>query len=164
MKHVFLRLGVVLLLASGVSFSACNNQPSDSKIQNEFQDKAKANPQLANITASVNDGVVTLTGQCPDATCSSSAEQAARDVKGVKSVVNNITVAPATAPVVIADDATLKNSVDDVVKKYSGVTADVQNGEVTLRGSVNSRDDMQKLMMDVNALHPKKVNNQVTVK
>jgi len=163
MKQQLLRLGLVLTLGSSVFFSACNNQPKDSKIESDFKDKAKANPQLMAINASVNDGVLTLTGQCPDETCRSSAETAARDVKGVKSVVNNISVTPATAPVVVADDATLKNSVGDVVKKYKDVTADVQNGEVTLRGSIK-RDDLQQLMMDVNALQPKKVNNQLTVK
>lgn len=163
MKKGFLRLGIMLTLTSGVFFTACNNQPKDSKIQSDFADKAKTNPQLAAITATAAEGVLTLTGQCPDENCRSSAEQAARDVKGVKSVVNNISVTPATAPVVIADDATLKNSVDATVKKYNGVTADVQNGEVTLRGSIK-RDDLQKLMMDLNALQPKKVNNQLTVK
>lgn len=163
MKKVFLQLGIVLTLSSGAFFTACNNQPKDSKIQSDFSDKAKSNPQLANITASVNEGVLTLNGQCPDENCRSSAEQAAREVKGVKSVVNNISVTPATAPVVVADDATLKNSVNDVVKKYKDVNADVQNGEVTLRGSIK-RDDLQKLMMDLNALNPKKVNNQLTIK
>lgn len=163
MKKAFLQLGVMVLLSSGALFSACSNKPNDSKIQSEFKDKAKDNPQLANINATSNDGVLTLTGQCPDENCRSSAETAARDVKGVKSVVNNITVTPATAPVVVADDATLKKSVDDVVKKYKDVSADVQNGEVTLRGSIK-RDDLQKLMMDLNALQPKKVNNQLTVK
>jgi len=163
MKKGFLLLAVLFTLSSGVFLTACNNGPKDSKIESDFKDKAKVNPQLANINASVNDGVLTLTGQCPDETCKPSTEQAAHDVKGVKSVVNNITVAPASAPVVVADDATLKNSVDAIVKKYKDVSADVQNGEVTLRGTIK-RDDLQKLMMDVNALQPKKVNNQLTVK
>lgn len=163
MKKMFLQLGLVLTLSSSVFFTSCNNQPKDSKIQSDFGDKVKTNPQLTNITASVAAGVLTLTGQCPDETCRSSAEQAAREIKGVKSVVNNIDVAPATAPVVVADDATLKNSVETVVKEYKGVTADVVNGEVTLRGSV-SRDNLQKLMMDLNGLNPKKVTNQLTIK
>jgi hyperosmotically inducible periplasmic protein len=163
MKKMFLQLGIVLTLSSGAFFTACNNQPKDTKIQSDFSDKAKTNPQLANITASVNAGVLTLSGQCPDETCRSSAEQAAREVKGVKSVVNNISVTPATAPVVIADDATLKNSVDAVVKDHKDVTAVVENGEVTLRGTIQ-RADLQKLMMDLNALNPKKVNNQLTIK
>jgi osmotically-inducible protein OsmY len=163
MKKVFLQLGIVFTLSSGVLFTACNNQPKDSKIASDFGDKAKNNPQLLNVTASVNEGVLTLTGQCPDETCRSSAEQAARDVKGVKSVVNNITVAPVSAPVVISDDATLNNSVETIIKKYNGVEASVQNGEVTLRGSIK-RDNLQQLMMDLNATNPKKINNQLTIK
>jgi hypothetical protein len=34
---------------------------------------------------------------------------------------------------------------------------------VILRGSIK-RDNMQQLMMDLNALNPKKVTNQLTVK
>jgi len=153
----------VLTLASGLVATSCNNQPKDSKIASDFGDKAKLNPQLLNVNAQVNEGVLTLTGQCPDEACRASAEQAARGVKGVKSVVNNIAVSPTTAPVVIADDGVLKNSVGDVVKNYKDVSADVQNGEVTLRGTIK-RDDLQKLMMDLNALNPKKVNNQLTIK
>lgn len=163
MKKVFLQFGIALALSSGIFMTSCSNQPKDSKIQSDFSDKSKTNPQLTNITASVAEGVLTLNGQCPDETCRSSAEQVAREVKGVKSVVNNISVAPATAPVVIADDGTLKASVDAAVKGYNNVTADVQNGEVTLRGNIK-RDDLQKLMMDLNALNPKKINNQLTVK
>jgi osmotically-inducible protein OsmY len=163
MKKVFLQLGIMLALSSGMVTTSCNNQPKDSKIVSDFGDKAKNNPQLLNVTASVNEGVLTLTGQCPDENCRSSAEQAARGIKGVKSVVNNIAVSPTTAPVVIADDGILKNNVDDVVKKYNDVSADVQNGEVTLRGTIK-RDDLQKLMMDLNAMNPKKVNNQLTIK
>jgi hyperosmotically inducible periplasmic protein len=163
MKKAFQQLGICLLLTAGITFSSCNSQPKDSKIQKDFEDKAKTNPQLSTISASVNDGVVTLNGLCPDAACKTNAENAAREVKGVKSVVNNITIAEATAPVVIADDATLKNSVDAVVKNYKGVEASVMNGEVTLRGTIE-RARLQQLMMDLNATNPKKVNNQLTIK
>ncbi len=163
MKKAFLQLGLFMLLSSGAALTACNNQPKDSAIQNDFNDKVKTNPQLTHITASVADGVVTLTGECPDEACRTNAEQNAKEVKGVKSVVNNINVAPASAPVVVADDATLKNSVDAAIKPYNNVSADVANGEVTLRGTIQ-RDDLQNLMMNINALNPKKVNNQLTVK
>lgn len=142
--------------------AACSNQPKDSKIQGDFEEKAKVNPQLATVRASVNDGVLTLSGQCPDETCRTSAEQAAREVKGVKSVVNNITVTQ-SAPVVIADDATLENSVKEVIDDYKDVDATVNNGEITLRGSI-SRDNLQKLMMQLNEMNPKKINNQLTIK
>lgn len=162
MKKVLLKIGLFFCLTASLTVTSCNNQPKDSKIQDDFQAKAKENPQLRTISANVSEGVITLTGQCPDETCRTNAEQAAREVKGVKSVVNNITVTE-TAPVVIADDATLDDAVDEIVKKYKDVDADVENGVVTLRGSIQ-RDQLQQLMMDLNAANPKKVNNQLTVK
>ncbi len=160
MKKVIVQTSLAIMLFASLTLPAC--KPKDSDIQASFNEKAKANAQMANVTASVSDGVVTLTGQCPDAACKTSAEQTAQDVKGVKSVVNNIVV-DIPAPVVINDDATIKTSVNPIVAKYPGVTADVQNGTVTLRGSIKS-SDLQKLMMALQESNIKNVNNQLTVK
>jgi osmotically-inducible protein OsmY len=70
-------------------------------------------------------------------------------------------MAPA-APVVVNDDATIRTSVNSILSNYSGVTADVQNGTVTLRGTIK-RDNLQKLMMSLNESNIKNVNNQLTV-
>jgi ABC-type transporter Mla MlaB component len=43
------------------------------------------------------------------------------------------------------------------------VNASVDNGVVTLTGEI-SRDRLPRLMQAVNSLHPKKVNNKLTVK
>jgi hyperosmotically inducible periplasmic protein len=162
MKKALFRLSAVLLMSAGLTFTACKSGPKDSDIQESFNAKMTENPQLRTVTATVKDGVITLTGPCPDEACRTSAEQAAREIKGVKNVVNNISVSQA-APVVIADDATLKNAVDEIIDDYDNVEADVQNGEVTLRGSIE-RDKLQKLMMDLNSANAKKINNQLTVK
>ena len=66
-------------------------------------------------------------------------------------------------PVEINPDAVLRTSVDSVLKSYDGVTADVNNGVITLRGSIK-QDDLQSLIMKVQELKPKKVENQLTVK
>lgn len=72
---------------------------------------------------------------------------------------------PATAaPVVVNNDATIRSSVDAVIKSYPNVTADVQNGKVTLRGTVNNRDEMQKIVMGVNEAQIRNFDNQITVK
>ncbi len=159
MKKILVKSLAIMLFAS-LALPAC--KPKDSDIQASFNEKATANAQMANISASVSDGVITLTGQCPDAACKTSAEETARDVKGVKSVVNNIVV-DIPAPVVINDDATIRTSVSPLVANYPGVTADVQNGTVTLRGIIK-RDDLQKLMMSLQESNIKNVNNQLTVK
>ncbi|MFN2457320.1 MAG: BON domain-containing protein [Chitinophagaceae bacterium] len=74
------------------------------------------------------------------------------------------TTTTTTAPVVVNDDATLRSSIDPIIKQYPNVSADVQNGKVTLRGTVNSRDDMQKIVQAVNEAQIKNFENQITVK
>lgn len=162
MKKAFLKLTAVACLAVSLSFTACKSGTKDSDIQKNFNAKLNENPQLRTVTATVKDGTITLTGPCPDEACRSSAEQAARDIEGVKNVVNNISVSD-TAPVVVADDGTLQRAVDEIVKKHNGVEAQVQNGEVTLRGTIE-RDNLQQLMMDLNSANAKKINNQLTIK
>lgn len=66
-------------------------------------------------------------------------------------------------PVVISSDESLRNNVSDVIKPYDGVTADVKDGVVTLRGNIK-QDDLQTLIMKVQELKPKKVENQLVIK
>lgn len=67
-----------------------------------------------------------------------------------------------TAPVQISPDDALTKGLQDATKDYPGVTATVNNGEVTLTGTIK-RDRMPKLMQAVHALNPKKVNNNLTI-
>lgn len=148
------------LVFVGTQFSSCKSKPKDSDIQTSINDKLSP----SGISATVNDGVATLNGQCPDEPCRTSAEQTAKDVKGVKSVVNNITLTPApAAPVEISPDSALQTGVRDATKDFPGVSANVMNGEVTLTGTIE-RSKLPKLMQAINGLHPKKVNNNLTVK
>ena len=66
-------------------------------------------------------------------------------------------------PVEISSDQTLRTSVDNVIKAYEGVQADIKDGVVTLRGSIK-QDDLQSLIMKVQELKPKKVENQLVIK
>ena len=61
----------------------------------------------------------------------------------------------------VTDDA-LRTQLTDATKDYPDVTATVNNGEVTLTGTV-SREKLPKLMQAVQALNPKKVNNDLTI-
>ena len=63
----------------------------------------------------------------------------------------------------INSDATLRTSVDNVLRSYDGVSADIKDGVVTLRGNIR-QDDLQSLIMKVQELKPKKVENQLTIK
>lgn len=63
----------------------------------------------------------------------------------------------------ISSDATLRSSVNDLVKAYNGVEAEVKDGVVTLRGNIK-QDELQTLIMKVQELKPKKVDNQLVIK
>lgn len=67
----------------------------------------------------------------------------------------------ATAPATAGDDA-LREQLKDATKDFPGVTATVENGEVTLTGTI-TRDKLPRLMQSVQALNPKKVNNNLTI-
>jgi hypothetical protein len=69
-----------------------------------------------------------------------------------------VTPTPSTAM-----DDSLQAQLKDATKDYPGVTATVNNGEVTLTGTI-SREKLPKLMQSVQALNPGKVNNNLTIK
>jgi osmotically-inducible protein OsmY len=163
-------LPIVLLTALT---AACG--PKSADISADVQSKVSAAAPGAN--ASVKDGVVTLSGQVESEAAKSLAEQTARGIKGVKKVVNNITVKPAAVaaapdkapepappPLFEADDAKLKDAVTANMEKYkvSGVNVAVQNGEVKLTGDIK-RDKLLDAMKAANEAKPKKVINEMNI-
>jgi len=148
-----------------VSLMACNSKPKDADVKEAVDKSIAAVPYLSGINTDVKDGVVTLSGQVSGDSEKLGAEAAVKGVKGVKSVVNNLTVVPppVVAPVEITADDPLKASVDNTIKAYPGVAATVKEGVITLTGQIK-RADLQKLMMALNTLKPKKIENQLTIK
>lgn len=139
-------------------FAACS--PKDGDIQTAV--KAK---EAAEVSVAVTKGEVTLTGEVADEAEKAKAETIAKAEKGVKSVVNNLTIKPtmSSAPVVIADDSTLVKNVIDATKDFPAVQASVKDGVVTLKGEI-SKSSLVKLMQQLSVLKPKKIDNQLTVK
>lgn len=68
------------------------------------------------------------------------------------------------APVEVSSDATLRISVDNIIKSFPELHAEVKDGVVTLHGSLKSQDEMQTIIMKVHELKPKKVENQIVIK
>ena len=159
MNLKFAWVGVVLCLLSLFQLQSCKGKNKDADITAAIQSKTQSDASFAGVNATVADGVVTLTGQCNDDNCKTNAENSVKDIDGVKSVVNNITV----VPVAIAPDNTLNSGVERVTARYPGVSADINDGTITLRGQIK-RDSLQQLMMDLNALNRKKIENQLVIK
>ncbi len=153
----------VIMIALAVGFVSC--KPKDADIKTAVEQAISAIPDAAGATIEVKDGIATITGEFKDETARIAAETAAKAVKGVKSVVNNGTVAApvVVAPVEISADAALISAVADAVKDFSTVKADVKDGIITLTGEIQ-KTNLPKLMMSLNALKPKKVDNKLTVK
>jgi len=140
-----------------LAFAACG--PKDADI------KASADSAVAmqGVTVDVTGGVATISGTVADETAKSSAEASVRAVKGVKSVVNNITVTPPPPPVSMAPNDVLKAGADSVLREYSGLTATVADSVITLTGEV-TKANLSKVMQALSSLKPKKIENKATVK
>ena len=156
---------ITLWFASMVCIISC--KPSDDKINEAVKMALSANGALSTVTASVKEGVVTLVGEVEDESLRSLAETTIRDVKGVKSVVNSLTVKPAgPTPEELnrmADDA-LQAKVTDGFTRYkvAGVTAAVSDSIVTLTGDIK-RSDLQNAMKAAMEAAPKKVENKLNI-
>ncbi len=110
-----------MLLAMTLLMVGC--KPKDSDIKSSIEEKLRANTETTSAMVAVEDRVVTLSGELATPNAKMESEKIANSAKGVKSVVNNITVTPppmppATAPVIVGDDA-LKQSVRDATKRLS---------------------------------------------
>lgn len=157
------KIFLAVSIAASTLFFSC--KPKDSDVQAKITEKFAATPEVAGASATVADGVATLTGEVSNPNAQSQAETLAKDIKGVKSVVNNLTVTPPPppAPPVVNPDTALMQGVTDATKDFPTVKASVNNGEITLTGTIK-RADLQKLMQTLNTLKPSKINNQLTIK
>ena len=90
-KHLSLTVIVLSFIIPGILVSSCKE--NDSKIQAAVDTSLK-NSGMPEISASVKDGVATLTGECKTDADKAAVESMVAKVKGVKQVVNNCTVAP----------------------------------------------------------------------
>ncbi|RAJ03874.1 BON domain-containing protein [Chitinophaga skermanii] len=158
---------IACMALMGILLYAC--KPSDAQLQKDVTTKVSA--VTSGVAVEVAGGIATLSGEVPDDVSKSMAEDAAKGVKGITSVNNNITVAaPIVAPepsvpVSINPDDILRNTIDSSFKAagYTGITVAVANGEVTLSGEA-PKADLKKIMQVANEAKPKKVKNQLTLK
>lgn len=152
---------LAIFLSASILFFSCS--PKDSDVQAKITEKFAATPELSGASATVDKGVATLSGELKDEAARTEAEKTAKDVKGVKSVVNNTTVMAPPPPPVAPAANDLSQGVTDATKDFPTVTATVNGGEITLTGSLK-RSDLPKLMQSLNSLNPSKINNQLTLK
>ena len=158
----------VMLMSFALLVSLISCKPSDEKIDEAVKAALSGNEELSSVNTSVNDGVVTLRGEVDDDGLKSLAETTVRDIKGVQSVVNSLTVKPqGPTPAELnrmADDA-LQARVTDAFTRYkvTGITASVKDSVVTLTGDIK-RSNLQNAMKAAMETAPKKVENKMNIK
>ncbi|HRG04127.1 MAG: BON domain-containing protein [Paludibacteraceae bacterium] len=151
-------LALTLLIAVGVT--SC--KPKDADILKAVQTAIATSPDAAGVTAAVDKGVVTLTGEVKDEATSIALNALAAGVKNVKSVVNNLTVVP-PAPIISASDQAIIDGLVAALKDNPTVTSAVKDGIITLTGEVK-KADLPKILQKISTLKPVKIDNQLTVK
>lgn len=163
MKRQIRRVLFGWAMVISLTFVAC--APKDADIEKSISTAIAAFP---GVSVSVKDGVATITGEVADDATKAAVETAAKAVKGVKSVSNNITVPPPPpppAPVVINPDETLQQSVAAIIsgQGQAKVTAAVKDGVVTLTGEIK-KADLPALIQKLNEIKPKKIENKLVIK
>jgi hypothetical protein len=93
-------ISLLILLSLGC------NKPSNDTITTDIKAKLYSEPLLksASVDVAAKDGIVTLTGQVPDDAARLAAEHIAATTPGVKTVVDQTTMAP-PPPAIIAENA-----------------------------------------------------------
>jgi hyperosmotically inducible protein len=161
------KLLMVVVVSTTMLFISC--KPKDADIKAAVEKALKADPSMTGTTVDVKDGVVTMGGECKDDACKTGCEKIAAEVKGVKSVVNNCTVAappppPPPASLSTTIDATKMQQVKDGLKDIAGVTVEFVGDKAVLKGEVTKANRMKimqmlaaaKVLPDVSGLTDKK--------
>lgn len=160
MKITKTLMALAILLTLG--FAGC--KPKDADIKANVETALKANPDAANVTVSVNEGVATISGEVKDDATKAAVAAAAKGAKGVKDVVNNTTVpapvvvVPEPASVTTALDEATQQKVKDGLKDIKGVTVTFSADKAVLEGEVTAANRMKIMQI----LAAAKVKSDVT--
>jgi hypothetical protein len=156
-----MRQFTAIILCIGFAFmTSCKPRNTDADVQAKVSEVLNSIP---GISADVKDGVVTLSGSVADDATKTSAEDLAKAAPGVKSVTNDIIVAPAAAPAAATNgapfsaDDQLKAGIATAVKDFPGINTQVDNGVIKVSGEISSAK-WKTLKMALDALNPKKVD------
>lgn len=163
MKKMLFVMACVII--TGMGMQSC--KPNDAKVQSEVEKVLRTDYNT--VSTNYRNGVATLSGTVATQQEKNAAENAARSVKNVKSVVNNITVRQQqpvqTQSVTVNHDETITTNINNRLNEagFRDVRVSVSNGEVTLAGDLK-RADLNKVMQIANESNPRRVINNINLK
>lgn len=155
--------GNLLPVLAFVVVSSCTT--SDKKLQEEVRNGLSLLDST--IKVSVKDGVVTLSGEVEDEALKNASESSIMEVKGVRSVVNDLRIKPALPELEVSarPDSEIREHVNAgfAANNIQGVTAAVIAGEIVLTGEAR-KTDLSTIMRISSEAKPKKIRNQLKLK
>ncbi len=145
MKLSKLLMGMAVMAT--LAFVSC--KPKDADIKAKIEAALKADPMMSGSSVDVKDGVATITGECKDDACKTMCEKTVAGIKGVKSVVNNCTIAPppppppaSTAVSSLAMD--VQQKIKDGLKDIKGLTGiSFTDKGAAIMGEVTKADNLK---------------------
>jgi hyperosmotically inducible periplasmic protein len=169
-------LFLIAAITATTLFTSC--KPKDEEIAKAINTQLSSMTDLKGGNVTVVDGVATVTGECKDDACSQKCKAAleAANVKGVKSISWNSTIAPppppppappvaiapvaAPASVATTMDAKVMQAIKDGMKDIKGVTVDFTAAKPMVVGEVSAATRLKimqifssaKIMPDVSKL------------
>ncbi len=149
------KLILLLFVSLAISLASCkSHDDKDVQIKTDIEKIL-----VPGVTVEVDRGVAKISGKFENEETHMQVLQSARNVKNVKNVLDNaITQAQPT----ITPDNMLEEKVERVLVEYPLVTASVNDGMITLNGTIE-REALPKLMQELNELQPKKVENLLKI-
>ena len=168
-KMKLTKLLIAVVVSATMLFVSC--KPKDADIKAAVETALKADPMMTGTMVDVKEGIVTMSGECKDDACKAMCEKTVLAVKGVKSVVNNCTIAPPPPPsppppasLTTTLDAATQQKVKDGLKDIPGVTVEFTGDKAVFSGEVTKANRMKimqmlasaKVLSDVSKLMDKK--------
>src|SRR4051812_44767358 len=86
----WMRAGTFYLLV--IALSSCSQEYKDEEIKKDLTTKVKNEREFIGVRFVVNDGIVSLSGECPTAEARNKVESKVKSMYAVKSVLNNISI------------------------------------------------------------------------
>ena len=157
------KLSLLLLLCISLGFTSCkSHDDKDAQIKTDIEKIL-----VPGVTVQVDRGVAKISGVFETQEEHMRVLEAARNVPKVKTVLDDAITQAAPAMTqdnnpTITPDNMLSEKVNQILTDYPLVTATVNDGMITLNGTIE-RAELPDLMKKLNETQPKKVENLLKI-
>jgi osmotically-inducible protein OsmY len=166
-KKLVLTVIFLVIFGGGFSAAADYSLPDDAAITAYVKEALRDDPAIdsLNIEVDVSDGIVTLNGTVPTLAARNYADKEVKKIAGVRGVINEITIPASNRPSGdISQDIQARIMFDPSIES-NDITVSVNDGDVTLQGTVGSFDEKQEAGFLANGVRGvRAVDNHLAVK